>query len=98
MNMVTQEQGLKLIRYMKSKDWRIRALNIVYLEDANADTWEPVQGRLDEWDDVRILVKDTGEILLSCEATCEPGAYYTYNRMNPKGAFRIANDIQFLDA
>ena len=96
--MVCQELGLKLIRYMKSKEWRIRPLNIVYLEDANADTWQPTQGKLDEWDDVRIVVSDKGEILLSCEATCECGAYYTYNRMNQGGAFRIDNDVQFLDA
>ncbi|ARV58030.1 hypothetical protein BZZ01_04725 [Nostocales cyanobacterium HT-58-2] len=96
--MSTLEQGKKLIRYMRFKNWRIKAINIVYLEDANPDTWNPLEGRLDEWDDVRILVRDTGEVLLSCEATCEPGAYYTQNRMNPKGAFRIANDIQFLDA
>lgn len=92
------EQGKKLIRYMKSKQWRIRAINIVYLEDANADTWEPVQGKLNEWDDVRILIRDSGEILMSAEATCEPGAPYTYNPMNPKGAFRIECDTQFLEA
>lgn len=92
------ELGKKMIRYMCCKGWRVKPLNIVYLEDANADTWQPVPGRLDDWDDVRILIKDTGEILLSSEATCEPGAYYTYKRMNPLGAFRIANDVQFLDA
>ena len=96
--MISQELGSKLIRYMKSKEWRIRPLNIVYLEDANADTWQPVQGRLDEWDDVRIIVSDKGVVLMSAEATCEPGAYYTYNPMNERGAFRIANDVQFLDA
>ncbi|BAY50177.1 hypothetical protein SAMD00079811_78060 (plasmid) [Scytonema sp. HK-05] len=96
--MVCPEFGRKMIRYMKSKGWRIRPLNIVYLEDANPDTWQPTQGKLDEWDDVRIVVSDKGEVLLSCEATCEPGTYYTYNPMNPAGAFRIANDIQFLDA
>jgi hypothetical protein len=95
--MVSLELGCKLICYMKSKGWRIRPLNIVYLEDANADTWEPTPGYLDAWDDVRIVVSDVGEVLLSCEATCEPGAYYTYNRINPRGAFRIMNDIQFLD-
>ncbi len=91
--MVCSELGRKMIRYMKSKGWRIRPLNIVYLEDANADTWQPTQGKLDEWDDVRIVISDIGEVLLSCEATCEPGAYYTYNRMNQKGAFRIAIDF-----
>lgn len=96
--MSTKKLGEKLIRYMKSKNWRIRPLNIVYLEDANADTWQPVLGQIDVWDDVRIVVSDKGEVLLSCEATCEPGAWYTYHRMNSKGAFRIASDRQFLDA
>lgn len=96
--MPTQEQGRKLIKYMETKGWKISPLNIVYLEDANADTWEPLPGTLDAWDDVRIVVSDKGEILLSCEATCEPGEYYTHNRLNPNGAFRIQNDVQFLGA
>lgn len=96
--MISQELGSKMIRYMKSKNWRIMPLNIVYLEDANADTWEPVKGRLDAWDDVRIIVSDKGVVLMSAEATCEPGAYYTYQPMNPRGAFRIQNDVQFLEA
>lgn len=96
--MVCADLGRKMIRYMKSKQWRIHPLNIVYLEDANADTWQPTQGKLDDWNDVRIVISDKGEVLLSCEATCEPGSYYTYNPMNSGGAFRIANDIQFRDA
>lgn len=96
--MISAELGSKMIRYMKSKNWRIKPLNIVYLEDANADTWLPTSGKLDEWDDVRILIKDSGEVILSCEATCEPGSHYTYRPMNPGGAFRIDNDVQFLDA
>lgn len=95
---MSEEKGLKLIKYMQAKGWRIRPLNIVYLEDANADTWEPSQGLLDAWDDVRIVVSDKGEVLLSCEATCEPGLYYTQNRLNPNGAFRIKSDEQFQDA
>ncbi|WP_157816403.1 hypothetical protein [Nostoc flagelliforme] len=95
---MSTEKGLKLIKYMQSKGWRIRPLNIVYLEDANADTWEPSQGLLDVWDDVRIVVTDKGEVLLSCEATCEPGLYYTQNRLNPNGAFCIKSDEQFQDA
>jgi hypothetical protein len=96
--MISQELGSKMIRYMKSKNWRIQRLNIVYLEDANADTWEPVKGKLDAWDDVRIVISDKGVVLMSAEATCEPGAHYTYQPMNPKGAFRISNDVQFLEA
>lgn len=85
------KDGKRLLAYMQSKGYRIRAINIVYLEDVNADTWQPVaQPKLDVWDDARILLRNTGEVLLSCKATTEPGGHYTYNRMNPKGAARIA--------
>lgn len=90
--------GKKLISYMKSKGWRVRAINIVYLEDASADTWEPSKGELDAWDDVRILIRDTGEIIMSAEATVEPGLYYTQNRLVDEGVFRIDNGKQFKDA
>ena len=88
--MAENELGKKLIRYMQSKNYRIRELNIVYLEDVNADTWNPVEGRLDDWDDARIIIRNTGEVLLSCEATTEPGNVYTYQPLNYRGAFRIA--------
>lgn len=90
--------GKKLIAYMNNKGWRISELNIVYLEDANADTWQPVQKQEqpDAWNDVRVLVTSEGEVLMSAQATVEPGRYYTENPMNKHGAFRIANDIQFL--
>lgn len=88
--MPTLEQGKKLLAYMKAKGYRIWAINLVYLEDCNADTWQPVAGKLDAWDDCRILIRAGGEVLLSCEATTEPGRYYTTNRMNPKGAARLA--------
>jgi hypothetical protein len=42
------QDGKKIIEYMRSKNYRILALNIVYLEDVNADTWEPVKGELDK--------------------------------------------------
>jgi hypothetical protein len=82
--------GKRLIAYMRSQGYKVSDLNIVYLEDASADSWAPVNGRIDYWDDVRIVVSKDGDVLLSCEATTEPGSYYTYNPMNPKGAFRIA--------
>lgn len=92
------ELGRKLIRYFKSKQWRIKAYNIVYLEDIDIETWLPVPGALDAWDDARVVVSSDGEVVLNCEATCEPGAFYTHRPMNSKGAFRIKSDIQFLDA
>lgn len=92
------QDGKKLIKYMEAKNWRISAINILYLEDANADTWEPLPEQPDQWNDVRILVRNTGEIIMSAEATVEPGRYYTENRLDPLGAFRIKNDVQFKDA
>jgi hypothetical protein len=82
-------QGEKIIRYMKSKNYKIRALNIVYLEGIDSDLTTLNKDRLNEWNDVRCIVSDKGDVLISHIATTEPGAYYTYNRMNPKGAFRI---------
>lgn len=85
------QDGKKVIRYIVSKGWRIRDHNIVYLEDIkDPDTWEPTSGVLDTWDDARCIITRDGEILLSCEATTEPGKYYTDNPLNPGGAFRIA--------
>lgn len=91
-------KGQKLIAYMRSKNWRVSAINIVYIEDADADSWQPKPEQPDKWNDVRVLIRDNGDIIMSAQATCEPGRYYTENRMNDKGAFRIANDIQFTNA
>lgn len=90
--------GKLLIDYMRSLDMRVRAINIVYLEDADADTWNPLPEQPNIFNDVRILVTDKGEVLLSCLATTEPGAHYTYSRMNEKGAARIKLNTQFKDA
>lgn len=85
------QDGKKVIRFMESKGYRILALNIVYLEDVkDPDTWEPTEGRLDVWDDARCIISNAGEILMSSQATTEPGKYYTNNPLNPQGAFRIA--------
>jgi hypothetical protein len=66
--------------------------NIVYLEGVNLD------GTLnddtpDKWNDVSTVIRfRNNKPYLAFKATCttEPGAHYTYNPMNPKGAFRIA--------
>lgn len=90
--------GKLLVDYMHSLDMRVRDINIVYLEDANADTWQPLPEQPNTFNDVRLVVTDDGQVLLSCIATTEPGAYYTYNPMNPDGAARIKLDTQFKDA
>jgi hypothetical protein len=66
--------------------------NIVYIEGANADG-TPNSDTFNEWNDRRILLEipsDTPKIVGNWLATTEPGATYTFNPMNPDGAFRIA--------
>lgn len=95
--MSTLTNGKKLIKLMADKGFKVRALNIVYLRGADTDTWEPIENTPDLWNDVRCVVRNTGEVILSNLATVEPGRYYTRYPMNPDGAFRIAADYQHLD-
>lgn len=88
--MPTIEQGKRLISYIKSLGYPVQAINIMYLEGVHPDTWVPNADKIDEWNDVRLLVRNTGEVLMSCSATTEPGLYYTQNPLNPNGAARIA--------
>lgn len=85
-----KQKGIKLIEYMKSLDYKIDPMNIVYIEDFDAEDWKPLPEKLDFFNDVRCIIGSDGQIYLSCWATTEPGRYYTENRMNPAGAFRIA--------
>lgn len=82
--------GRRLIEYMKYKKYRIQPLNIVYIEDFDANDWIPLSEKLDFFNDIRCVVSDQGDVFLSNWATTEPGRYYTENRLNSKGAFRIA--------
>lgn len=91
-------QGMKAIQLMKDRGMRIRAINIVYFEGIDTNLKTLNNDRLDFWNDVRCLITDEGDVLMAAQATTEPGAYYTYNRMNHKGAFRIQLSTQFLDA
>jgi hypothetical protein len=91
-------QGKKAIAYMKSKQYKVRALNIVYFEGLDADDMETVNDdRLDFWNDVRAIIRDNGDVLMSCSATTEPGRYWRLNRMNPDGAAQLAFG-QYLDS
>ncbi|WP_414589789.1 peptidoglycan-binding domain-containing protein [Scytonema sp. PCC 10023] len=81
--------------YQKHNYWIARGrdvFNIVYIEGMYPDGTLN-SDRLDEWNDTRALfqVDDSGkaQIVEAWAATCEPGAYYTYHRMNPAGAARI---------
>jgi Fungal chitosanase of glycosyl hydrolase group 75 len=58
----------------------------------------------DFWDDeyndryctgIWIPAKNSFVVTLNCAATVEPGVYYTTHPMNPKGAARLDNEIQF---
>lgn len=89
--------GKKAIALMQAKEYKVRALNIVYFEGIDTDLIKLNEDRLDRWNDVRSIITDKGDVLMCSLATTEPGAFYTYNRMNPKGAFRIAFG-QHLDA
>jgi hypothetical protein len=83
--------GTSILKHMAGKGYRIRALNIVYLEGCDPDTFKLNSDRLDQWNDVRMIIRQSnGEIMLCASATTEPGATYTYNPMNPGGAARIA--------
>lgn len=85
-----EAQGAKAIAYMKAKGYKVRALNIIYFEGVNTDLKTLNDDKLNRFNDVRTIISDKGEVLMASLATTEPGDYYTYNRMNPKGAFRIA--------
>jgi hypothetical protein len=86
-----KSQGDKAIRYMKSLDYKIRALNIVYFEGLNAGDLSTVNSdRIDQWNDVRSIIGNDGRVYLSSAATTEPGWYYRQNRMNSGGAAQVA--------
>jgi hypothetical protein len=86
----------KIIRFMLKQNYFIsrslRRYNIVYIEGASADG-TPNSDTFNEWNDRRILIEisnDIPKIVGNWLATTEPGATYTFQPMNPGGAFRIA--------
>lgn len=82
--------GKKAIALMKTKGYKVRALNIIYFEGVDTDLKTLNADRMNRWNDVRTIISDKGDVLMASLATTEPGNYYTYNRLNPNGAFRIA--------
>ncbi|HAA29162.1 MAG TPA: peptidoglycan-binding protein [Cyanobacteria bacterium UBA8553] len=86
----------KIISFMLKQNYFIsrgpNRYNIVYLEGANADGTLN-NDAFNEWNDVRFVIEipeNTPKIVGKWLATTEPGATYTFNPMNPGGAFRIA--------
>lgn len=61
-------------------------INIIYIEGVNAQDWSTNSDSLDAWNDVRIVLSGSGELLLSAVATTEPGRYYRVNPLNDNGA------------
>lgn len=90
MTLPSLDQGKRLIAYLNYLGYPVDAINIVYLEGSDPDSWKAIADPIDKWNDVRILIRNTGEVLMSCSATTEPGLHYTQNPMNPRGAARIA--------
>lgn len=92
-----REQGSKAIRYMKSLNYKIRPLNIVYFEGLDADDLKtPNSDRIDYWNDIRSVIADDGKVYLCASATTEPGWFYRQNRMNVDGAAQLEFG-QYLD-
>src|SRR6266576_6099875 len=86
----------KIVQAMQSHGYRLDigddVMNIVYIEGMELDG-TPNGNRPNCWDDLRTLIRvhpsGQSELLFACEATTEPGVYWTENPMNPDGAFHI---------
>lgn len=89
-------QGRKIIEYMRSCGYLIRALNIVYLEGIDCDLVTLNRDSIDYWNDVRAIIGNDGQVLMCCAATTEPGWHYRHRPMNPLGAAQLAFG-QYLD-
>jgi hypothetical protein len=86
----------RIINYLKTKNYKVfsgeKNYNIIYVEGMNED------GTLNDdapnvFNDRRIIIEvvdGVPQIVNHWQATTEPGNYYTYHPMNPKGAARIA--------
>jgi hypothetical protein len=95
--LLTIDLASKIIRYMQREKYFIsrgpKRFNIVYLEGCDRNG-TPNEDKLDDWNDRRILIEIADYqrplIIGNWLATTEPGAFYTFNPLNPEGAFRIA--------
>jgi hypothetical protein len=95
-NLNGNDLASRIVRYARSKGYFVsagpRRYNIVYLEGADKDG-TPNADEFNVWNDRRLLIEipdGTPKIVGNYLATTEPGSTYTYNPMNPGGAFRIA--------
>lgn len=86
----------KIIAYCQKKGYRIDKepgyKNIIYIEGMNPDGTLN-NNALNVWNDLRIVIEFQNgkpKIIGCWEATTNPGKYYTYKPLNPKGAAIIA--------
>ncbi|MFM2303076.1 MAG: hypothetical protein RLZZ135_482 [Cyanobacteriota bacterium] len=85
-----KSRGQKAIQYMRANDYKVRALNIIYFEGLDTDLVTVNDDKIDLWNDVRAVIADTGDVLMCCASTSEPGWYYRIKPMNPNGAAQLA--------
>lgn len=81
--------GTKIIKAMSANGMRLKARNVVYIGscDTNGDLFPQ---KPDQWNDVRLIVSDKGEVIFKQLATIRPGQYYMDNPMNAAGCALIA--------
>lgn len=92
---LTNSIASRIVKYLLSKDYEVftnpKEYNIVYIEGIDED-WNLNDDAPNEFNDQRIVIEvvdGTPKIVNHWQGTTEPGNYYTYNPMNPKGAARI---------
>lgn len=86
--MLNLQASKKILNYCELMQYPIDWFNIIYIEGVDTE------GRLNadkpnQFNDIRCVFNKERCIDL-WTATCEPGAYYTDQPLNPNGAFRIA--------
>jgi len=87
--MLNQKISQEILNYCKLHDYPIDWFNIVYIEGMDVNGKMNVDAP-NQFNDIRCIFNKE-KCLDLWTATCEPGAYYTDNPMNPNGAFRIAH-------
>ncbi|MEA5506027.1 peptidoglycan-binding domain-containing protein [Halotia wernerae UHCC 0503] len=85
----------RIVKYMLAENYQVftapKEYNIVYIEGMNGN-WSLNSDASNQFNDRRIVIEvvdGVPKIVDHWQATSEPGAYYTYNPMNPEGAARI---------
>ena len=92
---LSNDLASRILKYMLAKGYHVDIktgeYNIIYIEGMNSNGTLN-SDKPNSFNDLRLviqIVSRTPKIIDIWEATTEPGYYYTYNPMNPKGAARI---------